>query len=85
VPGQPQVVKLLLDRDEAFQLSRAGIMDPSSPSGITDQFRYRMALEGYVGAALGASGLCKRGYERMELRPARAPFHTEITVTCLPA
>ena len=78
----PGVVRLHLSKEEAFRLSRAGIMDPSSPSGLTDRFRYRVAVEAYVAEVLGRRGLCPRGFEDLRTSPAPEPFATTITVTC---
>ena len=78
----PGVVRLLLSKGEAFRLSRAGVMDPSSPSGLTDRLRYRIAVEAYVAESLRQRGLCPRGFEDLRMSPAPEPFATTITVTC---
>jgi len=83
VPGQPGMVRLLVDREDAFRLSRAGIMDPSSPSGLTDRFRYAAALEDYTAAALKRNGLCPEGYGNLVVAGASPPHELSITVTCL--
>ena len=85
VPGRPGMVRLLLYKEDAFRLSRAGIMDPSSPSGLTDRVRYRVAVEAYVAEALRRNGLCPRGFGNLEMLPAAKPFDTAIAVACLPA
>ncbi|HUQ29737.1 MAG TPA: hypothetical protein VM051_14170 [Usitatibacter sp.] len=77
------VVRLLLDKDEAFRLSRAGVMDPSSPSGLTDRVRYRMAVERYAAGVLKARGLCPGGYGDIGIESATAPHALAITVVCL--
>ena len=82
--GPPEGVRMLLDKEEAMRLSRVGIMDTSSPSGLTDRFRYRAALEDYVAYVLRAYGLCPRGYSNLDVAPAQRPFDTAITLTCLP-
>ena len=84
VPGRPDMVRLLLSKEDALRLSRAGIMDPSSPSGLTDRFRYRVAVDAFVADALRSNGLCPRGYGDLEMTPAAKPFHASITVVCLP-
>ena len=83
VPGQPRMVRLVLDPQEAFRLSRAGALDPSSPSGLTDPIRYRAAIERYTAAALAANGLCPRGYRDLRTEGVDKPYATAITVTCL--
>jgi hypothetical protein len=82
--GPPEGVRMLLGHEEATRLSRAGIMDPSSPSGLTDRFRYRAAVEDYVAYVLRAYGLCPRGHANLDVVPAQKPFDTAITLTCLP-
>jgi hypothetical protein len=84
VPGRPGMVRILLTKEDAFRLSRAGIMDPSSPSGLTDRVRYGVAVDAYVADALRSKGLCPRGYGDLEMTPAAKPFHASITVICLP-
>ena len=84
VLGQPRMVRLVLDPQEAFRLSRAGVMDPSSPSGLTDPIRYRAAIEQFTAAALVAKGLCPRGYGELRTESRDKPYATSITVTCLP-
>ena len=79
----PGIVRLLLTKEEASRLSRAGIMDPSSPSGLTDRFRYRAAVEAYVAEVLRQRNLCRGGFENLVVSPARPPFETMIRVTCL--
>ena len=81
--GQPLVVRMLLDTEESMRLSRAGIMDPASPSGLTDRFRYRAAVDEYVAYVLKASGLCPQGFSTVDVAPARKPFETALTVACL--
>jgi hypothetical protein len=83
VPGPPRMVRIVLDPQEAFRLSRAGVMDPSSPSGLTDPVRYRVAIEQYTAAALAANGLCPRGYAGLRTEGGEKPYATAITVTCL--
>jgi len=80
---QPRTLRLLLDREDAFRLSRAGIMDPSSPSGLTDRFRHRAAIGGYVEGVVRANGLCAQGFEILDVSPAPKPFDTAITLACL--
>ena len=82
VPVNPGVVKLLLSKEETLRLSRAGIMDPSSPSGLTDRFRYRAALEAYVAETLRQRGLCRGGFGDLQVSPAPQPYDTMITVAC---
>jgi hypothetical protein len=77
------MVRLVLDKEDAFRLSRAGVMDPSSPSGLTDRFRYAAALEDYTAAALRRNGLCPAGYDNLVVAGARQPHELSITVTCL--
>jgi hypothetical protein len=84
VPGQPGMVRLVLDSQEAFRLSRAGVMDPSSPSGLTDPIRYRAAIEQYTAGVLAANGLCPRGYGDLRMEGGDKPYVTAITVACLP-
>ena len=81
--GQPLTVRMLLDAEESMRLSRAGIMDPASPSGLTDRFRYRAAVDDYVAKVLRAYGLCPEGYGTVDVTPAQKPFETAITVVCL--
>jgi hypothetical protein len=78
VPGQPGMVRLVLDKEDAFRLSRAGVMDPSSPSGLTDRFRYRAAVESYTAAVLKDNGLCPNGFGDLSIEG------TVITVVCAP-
>lgn len=73
LPGQPAKVRLLLGKEDAFRLSRAGIMDPSSASGLTDRVRYRLAVDAYVADVLHTNGLCPRGYGGLDIGPAPAP------------
>jgi hypothetical protein len=82
VVENPGVVRLLLSKEEAFRLSRAGILDPSSPSGLTDRFRYRVAIEAHVAEVLRQRGLCPRGFHGLEISAAPEPFETMITVAC---
>jgi hypothetical protein len=84
VPGQPRMVRLVLDPQEAFRLSRAGVMDRSSPSGLTDPIGYRAAIEQYTAAALAANGLCPRGYGDLRMEGGDKSYATAITVVCLP-
>jgi hypothetical protein len=83
VPGQPRMVRIVLDPQEAFRLSRAGVMDPSSPSGLTDAVRYRAAIEQYAAAVLAANGLCPRGYGDLRTEGGEKPYATAILVACL--
>ena len=83
VPGQPRMVRIVLDPQEAFRLSRAGVMDPSSPSGLTDPVRYRAAIEQYAAAVLAANGLCPGGYADLRTEGGDKPYATAIAVTCL--
>ena len=83
VAGQPRMVRIVLDPREAFRLSRAGVMDPSSPSGLTDPVRYRAAVERYAAAVLAANGLCPRGYGDLRTEGGEKPYATAIAVTCL--
>jgi hypothetical protein len=83
VPGQPPGVRLLLDNGEAFRLSRVGVTDPSSPSGLTDRIRYRTAVEQYTTAVLKENGLCPHGYRDLDIDGAKAPHAMAITVVCL--
>jgi hypothetical protein len=83
VPGQPPKVRLLLDKEEAFRLSRVGVTDPSSPSGLTDRIRYRTALEQYTAAVLKGNGLCRDGYRDLDIEGAGSPYSLAITVVCL--
>jgi hypothetical protein len=85
VGESPATVRMLLDGDEWMRITRAGIMDPSSPSGLTDRIRYRAALEAYVAQVLHARGLCPRGYSDLDVNPARAPYAAAVTLVCLPA
>ena len=85
VSERPPTVRILLDRDEWMRITRVGIMDPGSPSGLTDRIRYRAALEAYIADVLHAKGLCPRGYTDLDVAPAAAPFATAITLACLPA
>jgi hypothetical protein len=81
VPGHPPLVRLLLDAEESFRLSRSGVMDPASPSGLTDRFRYRAAIEGYVATVVKEKALCPDGYE---IRDIEGGEHgTVITIACL--
>jgi hypothetical protein len=82
--GDPPRVRLLLDKDEAFRLSRAGVMDPSSPSGLTDRIRYRTAVDAYAAGALKDRGLCPGGHGDLDIDNARSPHALAITVVCLP-
>ena len=79
------MVRLLVDKEDAFRLSRAGVMDTSSPSGITDRFRYHAALESYTAAVLKENGLCPDGYGNLDVDGAKEPYALSITVACLPA
>lgn len=81
--GQPVVIRMLLDTEQSMKLSRAGIMDPASPSGLTDRFRYRAAVDDYVVYVLRAYGLCPQGHGRVDVASAPRPFETAITVACL--
>jgi hypothetical protein len=85
VAGPPAGVRMLLDAEEAMRITRVGVMDPASPSGLTDRFRYRAALGDYIEYVLRAYGLCPRGYANPEVAPAQKPFDTLITVECLPS
>ena len=84
VPGQPPTVRLLLYKEEAFRLSRIGVTDPSSPSGLTDRIRYRMAIEQYTTAVLRENRLCPGGYGDLDVDGAGNPYFMAITVVCLP-
>ena len=81
--GQPVTIRMLLDTEESMRLSRAGITDPASPSGLTDRFRYRAAVDDYVAYVLKAYGLCPQGFGTVDVAPAQKPFETAITVACL--
>jgi hypothetical protein len=83
VAGKPGTVRLLLSKEESLRLSRAGIMDSSSASGLTDRARYRVAVEAYVADVLAAKGLCPRGFGGLDIAPAAQPFDAAITVSCL--
>lgn len=85
VAGPPAGVRMLLDAEEAMRITRVGVMDPASPSGLTDRFRYRAALGDYIEYVLRAYGLCPRGYANPETAPAQKPFDTVVTVECLPS
>jgi hypothetical protein len=83
VPGQPRMVRLSLDKEESFRLSRIGTTDPASPSGLTDRIRYRTAVEQYTAAVLKENGLCPGGYDDLRIGRADNPYDTAITVVCL--
>jgi len=57
----------------------AGVVDPSSPSGLTDPIRYRAAIEQYTAGVLAASGLCPRGYADLMTQGGEKPYATAIT------
>ena len=82
--GPPPVVRLLLDKEESFRLSRAGVMDPSSPSGLTDRFRYRMAIERYAVEIMREKGFCPGGLRDIESAPRDGTGAITITAACLP-
>jgi hypothetical protein len=81
VAGQPPIVRLLLDKEESFRLSRAGVTDPTSPSGLTDRIGYRAAVERYTAGVLKENGLCPGGYDIRDV--AGSDTSTAITVVCL--
>src|SRR5690349_18441571 len=77
--GQPPTVRMFLDTEQSMRLTRAGVMDPSSPSGLTDRFRFRAAVDEYVAYVLNAYGLCPQGFGRVDVSSAQKPFETVIT------
>ena len=83
-PGTPAVVKLLLDKEESFRLSRAGVMEPSSPSGLTDRIGYRAAIERYALDIMKERGFCPGGLRDIQAAPRDGTGAITITATCLP-
>jgi hypothetical protein len=82
VPGEPRALSILVDKETSFRLSRVGVMDSSSPSGLTDRVRFRVALEDFASHVLHERGLCRGGFTNLTWAPAPAPNGLAITVTC---
>jgi len=82
VPGEPRALSILVDKETSFRLSRIGVMDSSSPSGLTDRVRFRVALEDFAAHVLHERGLCREGFTNLTWMPAPAPNGLAITVTC---
>ena len=82
VPGEPRALNILVDKETSFRLSRVGIMDSSSASGLTDRVRFRLALEDFTAHVLHERGLCREGFTNLEWANAPAPHGLAITVTC---
>jgi hypothetical protein len=82
VAGEPRMLTILVDKETSFRLSRAGAMDPSSASGLTDRVRFRLALEEFTAHVLQEKGLCREGFTALVWAPAPAPHGLAITVNC---
>ena len=82
VSGEPRMLKILVDKETSFRLSRVGIMDPSSPSGLTDRVRFRVALEEFAAHVLHERGLCRQGFSDLTWAPAPQPHGLALTVNC---
>lgn len=82
VAGEPRALNILVDKETSFRLSRVGIMDSSSASGLTDRVRFRLALEDFAAHVLHERGLCREGITNLSWAPAPAPHGLAITVTC---
>jgi hypothetical protein len=82
VAGEPRMLEILVDKETSFRLSRVGVMDSSSPSGLTDRVRFRVALEEFSAHVLRERGLCREGFTDLAWSPAPAPHGLAITVTC---
>ena len=85
VAGEPRMLKILVDKETSFRLSRVGAMDPSSASGLTDRVRFRVALEEFAAHVLHERGLCREGFSDLTWAPALAPHGLALTVNCAQA
>ena len=82
VPGDARMLNLLVDKDTSFRLSRVGVMDTSSPSGLTDRVRFRVAVEEFAVHVLHERGLCPQGIGAVDWFAAPPPYGLGIAVTC---
>ena len=82
VAGEPRMLKILVDSETSFRLSREGVMDASSASGLTDRVRFRLALEQFTAHVLRERGLCRDGFDNLAWASAPAPHGLAITVAC---
>jgi hypothetical protein len=85
VHGEPRMLKMLVDKETSFRLSRVGIMDSSSPSGLTDRVQFRVALEEFAAHVLRERGLCRGGFSDLTWAPAPAPHGLALTMHCVEA
>lgn len=76
------MLSILVDKDTSFRLSRVGIMDSSSASGLTDRVQFRLALEQFAAHVLAQRGLCHEGIAALSWASAPPPYGLAITVTC---
>ena len=79
------MLRILVDKETSFRLSRVGIMDSSSPSGLTDRVRFRVALEEFAAHVLQERALCRQGFSDLTWAPAPAPHGLTLTVNCAQA
>ena len=82
VAGEPRMLKILVDKETSFRLSRVGAMDPSSASGLTDRVRFRVALEAFAAQVLHEKDLCHKGFGNLTWAQAPSPYGLAIMVTC---
>ena len=82
VAGEAGMLSILVDKETSFRLSRVGIMDSSSASGLTDRMQLRLALEQFTAHVLAERGLCREGIAALSWASAPPPHGLAITVRC---